>query len=177
MKQSKTWFYYIFAISGVILGIWLDQYTKGLAVAKLKGQGAHVLIKDVFSLHYLENKGAAFGLFQNQKIFFVISTVLVLTAVIYCIIRIPKHQRFRPLLIIGPCIITGAVGNFIDRIRLGYVIDFFYFELIDFPIFNVADIFVTVSFVVLLILVMFYYKEEDLAALNIPFLKGKEAEK
>lgn len=57
---------------------------------------------------------------------------------------------------------AGAAGNLIDRIRFGYVVDFFYFRLIDFPVFNVADIYVTVSFAVLLLLVFFQYKEEDL---------------
>ena len=57
---------------------------------------------------------------------------------------------------------AGAYGNFIDRLRLGYVIDFFYFKLIDFPVFNVADIYVTVSTIVFCLLLFFYYKEEDL---------------
>ena len=56
----------------------------------------------------------------------------------------------------------GAIGNSIDRMRLGYVIDFFYFKLIDFPVFNVADIFVTVSVVLLIFFILFFYKEEDL---------------
>ena len=59
-------------------------------------------------------------------------------------------------------IVSGALGNLIDRVRLGYVVDFFYFELIDFPVFNVADIFVTVSAVLLAVLLLLYYKEEDL---------------
>ena len=60
-------------------------------------------------------------------------------------------------------LLSGAIGNFIDRMIRGFVVDFFYFSLIDFPIFNVADIYVTVSFVVLAVLILFVYKEEDLA--------------
>ena len=59
-------------------------------------------------------------------------------------------------------LVAGAFGNCIDRIRLNYVVDFFYFKLIDFPIFNMADIYVTVSAVALILLVFIYYKEEDL---------------
>ena len=66
-----------------------------------------------------------------------------------------------PLKIAGILIYAGAIGNFIDRIRQSYVVDFFYFELIDFPVFNVADIYVTLSAIALIIVVLFYYKEED----------------
>ena len=59
-------------------------------------------------------------------------------------------------------IAAGAIGNMIDRVRLGYVIDFFYFELIDFPIFNVADIYVTVAAFALVLLILFYYKEDEI---------------
>lgn len=68
---------------------------------------------------------------------------------------------------------SGALGNLIDRIRLKYVIDFIYFSLIDFPVFNVADIYVTVSMIVLLLLVLFYYKDEDDFAFLSPKKKGK----
>ena len=73
----------------------------------------------------------------------------------------PASKKFLPLRICAILIVSGAIGNLIDRIRLQYVIDFFYFKLIDFPVFNVADIFVTVSTILLLVLVLFYYKEED----------------
>ena len=75
--------------------------------------------------------------------------------------KLPNAQRYLPLriCIIGIC--AGAIGNMIDRIYLGYVVDFFYFNLIDFPIFNVADIYVTVSTIVLVILILFYYQEDE----------------
>ena len=72
------------------------------------------------------------------------------------------ERRYLVLRILAVLIVAGAIGNFIDRLRLGYVVDFFYFCLIDFPIFNVADIYVTVSTFVLLFVMFFYYKEEDL---------------
>ena len=73
-----------------------------------------------------------------------------------------REARYWPIRLIAVCILAGAWGNMIDRLRLGYVVDFFYFKLIDFPIFNVADIYVSVGTAVLAVLVIFYYKEEDL---------------
>ena len=66
-----------------------------------------------------------------------------------------------PLIVVVDVLVAGAIGNFIDRLVNKYVIDFIYFSLIDFPIFNVADIYVTLSVIALFILIFFYYKEED----------------
>ena len=83
-------------------------------------------------------------------------------AIAYCYIRMPKTKLFLPLRKAAVLILAGAIGNFIDRVRYGYVVDFFYFELIDFPIFNVADICVTVPMVAIIVLLLFVYKDEDL---------------
>ena len=88
--------------------------------------------------------------------------------------RIPLEKRFHPLRLIGVALSAGAIGNLIDRMVNGYVVDFLYVELIDFPIFNVADCYVTVSAFVLVILFLFYYKEEDLEF--ITFHRKKKAE-
>lgn len=157
---------YVMAVILVIVAVLLDQYTKYLAVTHLKGNSAYVLIDNVFELTYLENRGAAFGLLQNRQIFFVCVAVLIFAFILYCYVRIPKTKRYLPLRLCGVFIVAGAAGNLIDRIRLGYVVDFFYFRLIDFPVFNVADIYVTASFAVLLILIFFRYKEEELEFLG-----------
>lgn len=157
---------YIAALFIVVVAILLDQYTKYLAVVNLKDNAALVLWDGVFELSYLENRGAAFGLLQNRQIFFICITIVISVFIFYCYIRIPKTGRYLPLRLCGIFIVSGAVGNLLDRIRLGYVVDFFYFRLIDFPVFNVADIYVTVSFIVLLILVFFCYKEEELQFLG-----------
>ena len=75
---------------------------------------------------------------------------------------IPQERKFLPLDILCVLLLSGAIGNFIDRVSQSYVVDFIYFSLIDFPIFNVADCYVSISAVLLFILVLFYYKEEDL---------------
>ena len=157
---------YVMAVILVIVAVLIDQYTKYLAVTHLKDGPAFVLIDNVFELNYLENRGAAFGLLQNRQIFFVCVAILIFAFILYCYVRIPKTGRYLPLRLCGIFIVAGAAGNLIDRIRLGYVVDFFYFRLIDFPVFNVADIYVTVSFAVLLILIFFRYKEEELEFLG-----------
>ena len=86
---------------------------------------------------------------------------------IYAFGRIPAEKRFYPLHAICITLFAGAVGNFIDRVVHNYVIDFFYFSLIDFPIFNVADIYVTCAVVLFVILFLFYYKEAELDRLSV----------
>ena len=161
MKEKRS-LHYLIALAGILIGVCLDQFTKYLAVLHLKGQAPLVLIDGVFQLEYLENQGAAFGLFQGQRLFFFLSAGVILAIVVWFYLRVPMERRYLVLRILAVLIVAGAIGNFIDRLRLGYVVDFFYFCLIDFPIFNVADIYVTVSTFVLLFVMFFYYKEEDL---------------
>lgn len=151
-------------IGGIVsvLLVVLDQITKHLAVVHLKNQPDIVLWEGVFELQYLENRGAAFGIMQGQKIFFVIFTSIAMVAIAWFFLKkIPDAKRYRFFDIICVLLFAGAIGNFIDRIRLNYVIDFFYFSLIDFPIFNVADIYVTVAAFAMILLGLFYYKDED----------------
>lgn len=152
-------------LTGFIPAVFLigaDQITKAAAVRQLKGADPFVIWPGVFELRYLENRGAAFGLFQNQRWFFLILTFFVLIGLSYLYLkRIPAERRFYPLNLIAILLFSGAVGNMIDRAAQGYVVDFFYFVLIDFPIFNVADIYVTIGAFLLIALGFFYYNEED----------------
>jgi len=141
--------------------VYLDQITKALAVKHLKDQPAFVLMDGVFELHYLENRGAAFGMLQNQKVLFVVIAAIMMVVITYMLIRLPRNKHYVPLEILLVLIASGAVGNLIDRVSLNYVVDFFYFKLINFPIFNVADIYVSVSCVLLAVLLIFFYKEND----------------
>nr|WP_296092748.1 signal peptidase II [uncultured Dorea sp.] len=161
-KQNGRIRHYMMAVISVCILVFLDQFTKQIVVQQLKGQSAYVLIRNVFQLEYLENRGAAFGLFQNQRIFFYISVLVISLVVIWFYGKVPMEKKYLPLRICAVLILSGAFGNCIDRIRLNYVVDFFYFKLINFPIFNVADIYVTVAAFLLIVLVLFYYKEEEL---------------
>ncbi len=146
-----------------------DQITKYIATLTLKDTGGITLI-DGLRLVYLENRGAAFGMLQNAQIFFWILTVVFLTVIIWFFTKVPKNRYYRPLNISLMFLAAGALGNFIDRITRRYVVDFIYFEVIDFPVFNVADIYVSVFIIVLILLLIFYYKSGDFA-----FLKKKKA--
>lgn len=161
MKEANRTKHYAVAVIAAAAGVLLDQFTKYLAITKLKGEEPYILLKGVFQFEYLENRGAAFGLFQDQRIFFFISVAVICAVVIWFYVKVPMERHFLPLRICAVLIVAGAFGNCIDRVRLNYVVDFFYFKLIDFPIFNVADIYVTVSTFALVVLLFFYYKEED----------------
>jgi signal peptidase II len=171
MKTNFHWKRVGFALISFILLILFDQWTKSLAVANLMNQEPFVIVKDVFQLRYLENRGAAFGMMQGQQTFFVISALIAVVVITYVYFKLPWEKRFHPLRAVVLFIAAGAVGNLIDRLVLGYVVDFFYFELIDFPIFNVADIYVTCATIVLALLILFYYKEDEFDCL---FPKKKE---
>lgn len=168
---------YVISILVVILGVALDQYTKYLATLHLKDHSV-VLIDGVFQLQYLENQGAAFGLLQNQQLLFLLVTIVTLVFLTILYVRMPVIKRYIPLRICMLSIASGAIGNMIDRIRFQYVVDFFYFELIDFPIFNVADIFASVATCVLAVLLLFYYKDQDFDIVfnSLKFKKHKEQE-
>ena len=149
-----------------------DQYTKILAIKNLKDQTSFVIFEGVFELHYLENRGAAFGMLQNQQTFFIIITSVMLVAIMFFYHNTPNTKKYLPLDLCMIFIAAGAIGNFIDRLFRGFVVDFFHFSLINFPIFNVADIYVTVTFFVLLLLIFFYYKDEDFEVYSMkPFKK------
>lgn len=153
--------YYIFTVLSIIAGICLDQYAKYLAVTHLKDRPSIVIIRNVFELSYLENKGAAFGIMQNQRWFFIVSFVFIIAIILWLYIKLPASVRFLPLHTCSALIVMGALGNLVDRVKLGYVIDFFYFSLIDFPIFNVADIFVVTGVILLAVLILFVYTEDE----------------
>jgi signal peptidase II len=165
-KDHRKWC--IFTVSVLLLTL-LDQLTKILAAAKLK-EGPFVIAEGVFELRYLENTGAAFGILKNQQWFFYIITLLFLGAAVYVYAKLGTDTRYRAVRVVMIFLTAGAAGNFIDRVMLHYVRDFFYISLIRFPIFNVADIYVTCAAAGLFILILFFYKDDDLESL---FSKNK----
>ena len=152
---------FLFLIIIAVLVI-LDQWTKQLAVLKLKDSGPFVLIDNVFELTYLENRGAAFGMLQGKRTAFLLLTPVVIIALYIMSLKLSKDKKFIPMIVCFLLIAGGAAGNMIDRYFNGYVVDFLYFSLIDFPVFNTADIFVSCGSVGLILLLLFKYKEEDL---------------
>lgn len=153
--------YGVFGILTLIL-IALDQWTKRLAYDSLRVNGPFVIWDGVFELFYSENRGAAFGILQGKHWFFLLVAGAVVTVIVLFLYKLPGGRRYLPLFYSLILLVAGAVGNMIDRFVQGYVIDFFYFSLIDFPIFNVADCYVVISAVLLVLLTGFFYKEEEL---------------
>ena len=142
--------------------IWFDQFTKHLAILRLKGQNAYVIFRNVFELDYLENRGSAFVLFQNKKVFLLLTGVLFMALMLYLLLKTPAKKRFLPMHVVASCIVAGGMGNMIDRFVLGYVVDFFSFILIHYPVFNVADVYIVVATILMAVLLIFVYKEEEL---------------
>ncbi len=159
---------------GIILLIAVDQLTKYLAVQQLKDKPAYIILDGILELNYLENKGAAFGMLQNQKVFFIFVAFVILSVIAYVLFKTPDHKKYRALHILLSLIAAGAIGNMIDRIRLDYVVDFIYIVLINFPIFNVADIYVTFATAILVLMLLFVYKEQDLNFISFKQKKYRE---
>ena len=138
-----------------------DYVTKQLAVQHLSDGTKIVVLKQVLYLLYIENRGAAFGVFQGAQYMFYLITVVVMGGILYIVNRIPEDKKYRPLYLVLVLIFAGAIGNFIDRLKQQYVVDFIYFSPIDFPVFNVADIYVTCGCALMIVLFLFYYKDDD----------------
>jgi len=137
----------------IIAAIIVDQVTKHLVPV-----GAHIeIIKGFFYITYCENRGAAFSILQDFRWGFVILTIVAVAAMIRVMVT-HKHALARLSLSL---LIGGALGNLIDRLFRGYVIDFFDFYPFgyDFAIFNVADVCITVGVALLLVYIIFFYKE------------------
>lgn len=183
-----------------VLLVGIDQVTKYYAVLKLKNQSVYTVIEGILDFNYLENRGAAFGILQNQSFFFITSSIILLFVFVYILFKIPEYpkvsttigdsnetssneshtvadkkssrrrftflnkQKYSLLHMIIIAIIAGGVvgNNLIDRLFLGYVIDFIDVTFIDFPIFNMADSYVCVAVFVFAILVLFVFEDDDL---------------
>lgn len=170
-KKTK-WLVIFFVVA--LLAIALDQVTKYMAITHLQGKPAFPLIEGVLEFQFYSNTGIAWSLLEGQIVFILFTGLIFLAVVLFCVIKLPEQKKFHSLYFLCGILTGGALGNMIDRIRLGYVVDFISFTLIDFPIFNVADMFIVVSVFVLGFLFLFIYKEEDLAFLNFKQKKYRE---
>ena len=136
-----------------------DIISKYIVTANMPLGSTIPIIENVFHLTHVRNTGAAFSMLSGQRILLILLPILIVTAVVvYVIIKKPTSK---PLLISFSMIVSGGIGNLIDRIKLGYVIDFFDFRLINFPVFNVADIWVTLGAALFIILLLFS-KEDNI---------------
>ncbi len=148
-------------LGGIMLLVLADQVLKYRAILKLKGTSGITLIPGLLELQYLENRGMAFGMLQGRQMLFLVLCVIFCIALLWIFFKVPKTGYYAPLIIVGGILAGGAAGNFIDRAFRGYVVDFIYISLIDFPVFNLADIYVVCGGIALVVLVIFFYKDED----------------
>lgn len=158
---KPVWVHWLKGCTIIFILTFLDQGSKYFVLTRLKNTPDIVLIPGVLQLHYLENRGMAFGLFEGKIPVFVILCVLFFCVFFYVYARIPRTGYYLPLTITSLIMVSGALGNFIDRVFRKYVVDFIYFSLIDFPVFNMADIYVVCSGILLVILVCFKYKNDE----------------
>ncbi len=161
--------YYLLIPLGAVA---LDQLTKWLTVTYLKPVGEVPLIRDVLHLQYVENRGAAFGSMQGQMVFFYIVTAVMLVGMVFALRKNWVRGTFGRTVVL--CLIGGTLGNFIDRVRLGYVVDMISFTLIDFPVFNVADIFLTCGCAALFVYFLFFDEKLQKAAKAAEEAKKKQ---
>ena len=171
-KLKRKWML-IFLVMTVIT-IAIDQFTKHLALLYLKDQAPISLIDGVLELHFYPNTGIAWSLLEGQLIFIIFMGLIFLSVMLYFICKLPEKKKFHILYILCGLLAGGALGNMIDRIRLGYVVDFIYVSLINFPIFNIADSCIVVSIIWACILFLFVYKEDDFSFLSFKQKKYRE---
>ena len=136
----------------ILLLILLDQAVKGYVVKEIPLGGMRRFIPKVVSLTYLKNSGAAFSMLENQQWFFTIITLIAMGA---AFVYLYRHIEGSIWLLLGlTLIISGGIGNFIDRLRQGFVVDMFHLDFMNFAIFNVADIYLTIGVGLLLIYIL-----------------------
>ena len=139
----------------IIIGIILDRFTKIYAINNFVNNPKN---GPIINLTYLENRGAAFGILQDKRLFFIILTITIIAfLMVFFIKNINKNPLFLNIAI--SLIISGALGNFYDRLFHGYVVDFIEFSFVSFPIFNIADILVTTGCALILIYIIFLEKK------------------
>lgn len=189
-KKSKI-SYTVFIIINILFSgilIFLDYISKNYATSNLKDAASDiVVIPNVLNLSYLQggNEGAAWGIFSGKITLLLLITVAISVFVLLLYIHIAKliytkdllaktRIKFMILQFIFAMLLSGAIGNMIDRIFQGYVVDFLKFTFINFPIFNVADIYVVVSVVVMLIFLLFVFDEKEFDMI-FKFGKGKDS--
>ena len=183
--MKKKTLLYLKMIAFVVILVILDQISKFVATANLMGKSKYIVIKGLLSFNYLEggNKGAAWGIFSGKILMFVIITIIAIVIISIFIRNITeimcnegKSATLMVLQYTFGMLMAGAVGNLIDRVVNGSVVDFICFEFIDFPIFNVADCYITVSTVILLIALFFCYQDDDFSFLKPSGKAGKKHE-
>ena len=148
------------AVIGILLLVAADQYVKHIAATVIREKEVIRLIPGVISLTYVENTGAAFGVLAGGQVLLFALTALLLLVVGFVYLRLLATD-YTALRVLCVMIIAGGIGNMADRLRLGYVIDMIWFTPVNFPVFNLADCYITVSAFLFLLLLVTKYNNID----------------
>lgn len=137
--------------------IFVDQISKYGAIRYLKNRSPYIIVENFLQFNYVENRGAAFGILEHKRLFFIIITLAIILFLSFYLVK--NHNCLSVITRLSfSMLIAGAAGNLIDRIRLGYVIDFISFRLkgyYNFPVFNIADTFIVISTFLVVIIILF----------------------
>lgn len=142
-----------------LLFIVADQVMKMWIVSNFALHTGQELLPGIVKLFYIQNTGAAWGILAGQQFVFYIITVFGVSAILYLMFQEKGKSKFA--LTTYSLLLAGALGNFIDRVRLGFVVDMFQFEFIDFPIFNIADICLTVGVAALFLYILIVERKKE----------------
>lgn len=165
----------IIGIFSTIFLVIIDQLSKMWVVNTLMDKDPIILIDNVFEFRYHGNPGAMWSTLIGQRTLFLVLTPIILALVFVGFYRISDINKFTDIKIIAIFLTAGAIGNYIDRaFNNGIVIDFLYFSLINFPIFNIADCYITCSVFTLLFIILFKYKEDELDEFSKIALKRRK---
>lgn len=150
----------IIPLIAAVLLVAVDQITKYMALTQLKPIGSVTFIDGFMDFTFVENIGAAFGIFSGKTWLLLVISIIICAVLVWAMTKMPKTKEYRKLRVTFVLILSGAVGNIIDRALRGYVVDFFEFTFIKWPVFNMADIYVVVGTIVMAVIIMFFMKDE-----------------
>lgn len=153
-KNKQGWLWYLVLIIALVSA---DQLVKWWVTINIPRNGFTQFLPGLLGLTNLRNNGAAWSLMEGKQCFFTVVTVIAIVALIYLMHRF-SNQRWLEISL--SLIFAGTIGNFIDRLRLGYVVDMFELLPVNFPVFNVADACLTVGVLILIVIVLME-KDED----------------
>jgi len=169
--SNRRWVSFLIYGLDLAILITLDQLVKIWAVNNLQNQPVRPLIRGFLQLTYLENTGAAFGFlagFGGSNILLTVVKLIIIAAAFMYFVKLPAEPRFTLLRIPLVLMVAGGIGNLIDRMRVGFVIDMFEFMFINFPVFNMADIYVTIGSFSFVLMVIFVVKDAPLFGAKTP---------
>lgn len=158
--MNKKFWLLIPVLSSIVI-LALDQWVKYWARTWLQPVGEKPLINGLLGFTYVENRGAAFGMMQGARWLLIPLTVVVLAGIAVYYVKLPYDRATVPVRVPLILILAGALGNFIDRLKDGYVVDMFEFKFISFPVFNVADICLVCGTILLAFVMLFIWKPEQ----------------